>query len=81
MMGADHYEAEVPDPKSGIPAIGLGRECHIENAIIDKNARLGDRVVISPTGKSQDYDGDGFYIRDGIVVIPKNSVIPSGTWI
>lgn len=81
MMGADHYEAEVPDPTSGIPAIGLGRECHIENAIIDKNARLGDRVVISPTGKSQDYDGDGFYIRDGIVVVPKNSVIPSGTWI
>jgi len=81
MMGADHYEDELPDPKSGIPSIGLGRECHIENAIIDKNARIGDRVVISPTGKSQDFDGEGFYIRDGIVVVPKNSVIPSGTWI
>lgn len=81
MMGADYYEADVPDKGNDIPRIGLGRNCHIENAIIDKNARLGDGVVISPHGKSQALDGDGYYIRDGIVVIPKNSVIPPGTWI
>jgi len=81
MMGADNYEEEIPFPQEGIPPIGLGHNCHIENAIIDKNARIGDNVVISPHGKSPDLNGDGFYIRDGLVVVPKNSVIPAGTWI
>ena len=40
-------------------------------AIIDKNARIGDNVVISPEGKDKEMNGEGFYIRDGIVVIPK----------
>jgi len=81
MMGADFYESEVRGPKEGIPPIGIGRDCVINGAIIDKNARIGHHVVISPDGKSQDLDGDGYYIRDGIVVVPKNSVIPDGTWI
>jgi glucose-1-phosphate adenylyltransferase len=81
LMGADHYEADLPDTPGSEPRIGIGRDCHIENAIIDKNARIGDKVVISPKGKSSDTDGEGYYVRDGIVVIPKNSVIPSGTWI
>lgn len=82
MMGADYYEADTMKTKDpAAPLVGLGRDCVIENAIIDKNARLGDGVVISPHGKSPDFDGEGFYIRDGIVVIPKNSVIPAGTWI
>jgi glucose-1-phosphate adenylyltransferase len=81
MMGADFYGAEVHQAPDDIPAIGIGRNCSINGAIIDKNARIGDHVVISPEGKSQDLDGDGYYIRDGIVVVPKNSVIPNGTWI
>ena len=81
MMGADFYEAEVHKPAAGVPAIGIGRDCAINGAIIDKNARIGSHVVISPEGKSQDLDGDGYYIRDGIVVVPKNSVIKDGTWI
>lgn len=81
MMGADFYEAEVHKPDAGVPAIGIGRDCVINGAIIDKNARIGSHVVISPEGKSQDLDGDGYYIRDGIVVVPKNSVIKDGTWI
>lgn len=81
MMGADFYESEVRGPKEGIPPIGIGRDCVINGAIIDKNARIGHHVVISPEGKSQDLDGDGYYIRDGIVVVPKNSVIHDGTWI
>lgn len=80
LMGADHYEINY-SAESGVPRIGIGRDCHIENAIIDKNARVGDRVVISPKGKAPDTDGEGYYVRDGIVVIPKNSVIPAGTWI
>jgi len=81
MMGADYYDADFPERGEGKPPIGIGRNCHIEDAIIDKNVRIGDNVVISSKGKAADFDGDGFHVRDGIVVIPKNSVIPPGTWI
>lgn len=82
LMGADYYEDEAVVPvEPGLPRIGIGQGCVINGAIIDKNARIGNRVVITPEGKSHDLDGDGFYIRDGIVVIPKNSVIPDDTWI
>ena len=81
MMGADYYESESLPPAPGVPPIGVGRDCTINGAIIDKNARIGNNVVISPEGKSQDFDGEGYYIRDGIIVIPKNGVIPDGTWI
>jgi glucose-1-phosphate adenylyltransferase len=75
LMGADENQPERPD----LPRIGIGRGCNIQNAIIDKNARIGDNVVISPHGKDEEMNGEGFYIRDRIVVIPKNSVIASGT--
>ncbi len=81
LMGADFYEAEAHTPDEDVPAIGIGHNCTINGAIIDKNARIGNHVVISPEGKSQDLDGDGYYIRDGIVVVPKNSIIHDGTWI
>jgi len=78
MMGADFFDSEQARP-AGAPALGVGRNCHIENAIIDKNARIGDRVTINPTGKPEKLDGENFCIRDGIVVIPKDAVIPSDT--
>jgi glucose-1-phosphate adenylyltransferase len=81
MMGADYYDAEAGSAPNGVPPMGIGRNCHIDHAIIDKNARIGDNVVITPAGKSDDFDGNGFHIRDGIVVVTKNSVIPPGTWI
>jgi glucose-1-phosphate adenylyltransferase len=80
IMGADFYEAAMP-PQEGLPALGIGRNCVIERAIIDKNARIGDGVVITPEGKSEDADGPNWYVRDGIVIIPKNAVIPAGGWI
>ena len=75
LMGADENEPERAD----LPRIGIGRNCNIQRTIIDKNARIGDNVVISPHGKDEEMNGEGFYIRDGIVVIPKNSIIASGT--
>ena len=45
---------------------------------MDKNARIGNNVVISPAGKPEKVDHPNYYIRDGIVVIPKNGVIPHG---
>ena len=63
----------------GLPRIGVGRHTHIENAIIDKNARIGENCRISPTGKPEKVDSENYYIRDGIVIIPKNAAIPHGT--
>lgn len=79
MMGGDIYESESEVPVPGVPPIGVGRDCSIEDAIIDKNARIGHGVVISSKKGQGNFDGDGYYIRDGIVVVPKNSVIPDGT--
>jgi glucose-1-phosphate adenylyltransferase len=78
IMGADYYEhGEIHDP-SGIP-IGIGKNCVVKNAIIDKNVRIGDNVVISPEGKPENDQQALYWMRDGIVCIPKNTVIPSGT--
>jgi glucose-1-phosphate adenylyltransferase len=80
LMGADFYESQT-SPPPGAPPLGIGRNTTISDAIVDKNARIGERVVISPEGKPPDHDGENYYIRDGIVIIPKNAVIPDGTWI
>src|SRR5215471_11570546 len=79
VMGADYFELERTN--SSQPPIGIGRNCVIDRAIIDKNARIADVVVITPEGKPENLDADTYFIRDGIVVIPKNAVVPAGFWI
>jgi len=79
VMGADYFEWGQTD--SSQPPIGIGRNCVIDRTIIDKNARISDDVLITPEGKPSNLDGDNYFIRDGIVVIPKNAVIPAGFWI
>ena len=64
-----------------VPPIGVGRNCVVDRAIIDKNARIADGVVITPEGKPSNLDADNYFIRNGIVVVPKNAVIPAGFWI
>ena len=59
--------------------MGIGNNTRSENAIIDKNARIGDNVTISPAGKPDNLDHPLYFIRDGIVIIPKGGVIPHGT--
>ncbi|MBA2622015.1 MAG: glucose-1-phosphate adenylyltransferase, partial [Chthoniobacterales bacterium] len=81
VMGADYYETDPTTVPAGLPPIGVGRNCVIDRAIIDKNARIADGVVITPEGKPAHYDGGNYFIRDGIVVVPKNAVIPAGFWI
>jgi glucose-1-phosphate adenylyltransferase len=80
IMGADYFE-QRRDANSTEPPIGIGRNCVIDRAIIDKNARIADGVVITPEGKPREFDGDNYFIRDGIVVVPKNGIIPAGFWI
>jgi glucose-1-phosphate adenylyltransferase len=82
VLGSDYYEAQESVEKNereGKPRIGIGEHCKIENAIIDKNARIGNNVTISPAGKPENVDHENYFIRDGIVVIPKDAVIPHGT--
>jgi glucose-1-phosphate adenylyltransferase len=82
LLGTDYYESLesiLVHEKEGIPRVGVGANCRIENTIVDKNARIGDNVVISPAGKPETLDGPNYYIRDGLVIIPKNAVIPHGT--
>ena len=82
IMGQDDYEtpAEIADARAkGIPPQGIGPGSFIERAIIDKNARIGANVRISPEGKPAEFDGDNYHVRDGIVVVPKGAIIRDGT--
>jgi glucose-1-phosphate adenylyltransferase len=63
----------------GIPHMSIGRGCRIERAIIDKNAHIGDHVTISDRSGSPDEDGPYYFIRDGIVIVPRGAVVPPGT--
>ncbi|MBG1243804.1 glucose-1-phosphate adenylyltransferase [Nostoc sp. NZL] len=84
LMGADFYQASVERQCSlvdnDIP-VGIGTDTHIRGAIIDKNARIGHDVKIINKDNVQEAEreGQGFYIRSGIVVVLKNAVIPDGT--
>ena len=83
IMGADYYESneeKESNKKAGLPNIGIGKHCHIEKTIIDKNARIGENCQINVSGKKyEDGDHGMFYSADGIIVIRKNAVIPAGT--
>jgi len=81
LLGSDYYESQdsiEQHEKVGKPRIGIGANCRIENTIVDKNARIGNNVVISPAGKPDKLDHENYYIRDGIVIVPKSGVIPHG---
>jgi glucose-1-phosphate adenylyltransferase len=81
VLGGDYYESAesvIKHEQEGLPRIGIGTHCKIENAIIDKNARIGNHVTISPAGKPENVDHALYFIRDGIVIIPKNGIIPHG---
>jgi len=76
MMGSDYYEQ--PGKSNEIP-LGVGPRCDLDGVILDKNVRLGKGVIIRPFPRGTDQDADGWVVRDGIVVIPKDVQIPPGT--
>ena len=76
LMGADFFERQTPEGQ--IP-IGIGEGTIIKKAIVDKNARIGRHCVLTPEGKPEHMDHPHFYIRDGILVVPKGASIPDGT--
>jgi glucose-1-phosphate adenylyltransferase len=84
VMGADYYqsiEEMAADALSGVPRIGIGEGTAIRNAIVDKNARIGAGVrLVNERGVTDEVAPDGsWHIHDGIIIIPKNSVIHDGT--
>jgi glucose-1-phosphate adenylyltransferase len=82
MMGADFYESpdeKLENRRLGRPDVGIGRGSSIEGAIIDKNARIGEGVIVRPHSPGEEMvETEHYVIRDGIVVIPKNAIIPDG---
>ena len=68
-MGSDYYSADI----------GIGPNCDIQGAILDKNVRVGEGVVIRPFPRGTELDRGNWFVRDGIVVVPKDVEIPAGT--
>jgi glucose-1-phosphate adenylyltransferase len=79
MMGADYYDSEVMIKSFNGLRCGIGEGASIEGAIIDKNVRIGASVIIKPFPIGTEIDREDWVVRDGIVVIPKNAILPSGT--
>ncbi|PTY00354.1 glucose-1-phosphate adenylyltransferase [Opitutus sp. ER46] len=83
VMGSDYYETPeqlAENIAKGKPRLGVGKNCRINGAIIDKNTRIGDGCVLSAAGKEDGvYVNGAVIIRDGVLVVPKNAVVPAGT--
>jgi glucose-1-phosphate adenylyltransferase len=83
MMGADNFETPEDLKENvalGRPAYGVGKHCHIKNAILDKNVRIGNNVVLDPTGLPDNFGPEvvNVAIRDGVLVVCKDAIVPDG---
>jgi glucose-1-phosphate adenylyltransferase len=74
LLGADYYEEQY-----GELPLGIGPNVVLDKVIVDKNARIGEGARLVNEANIQDVDGDGYYIRSGIIVVPKNGVVKPGT--
>ncbi len=80
LLGADFYEADDNATARGNnPCLGVGCNVVLDRVIVDKNARIGDGARLVNESGVEHADGDGYYIRDGIIVVPKDGVIQPGT--
>ena len=76
LLGADYYQHDGAD--ADVP-IGIGRNVELDRVIVDKNAHIGDDVSLTNAAGVQEADGEGYYIREGIIVVPKGATVPPGT--
>lgn len=74
LLGADFYE----DTGSGDLPLGIGRDVVLDGVIVDKNARIADGVRLVNEAGVEEADGDGYYIRSGVIVVPKGAVVRHG---
>jgi len=82
ILGCDYYESIDTikrNEQNRLPSMGIGKNCFIKGAIIDKNARIGDNVKIINRDNLKNYDSDNIYIRDGIIIVAKNALIADNT--
>jgi glucose-1-phosphate adenylyltransferase len=82
IMGADYFESredQARNRENGVPDVGVGRDCEIRNAIVDKNARIGHGVRLVNRNGAANESAENYVIVDGIIVVPKSAVIPDGT--
>ncbi len=82
IMGADYYETKAEkayNRRIGRPYIGIADGAYIEGALIDKNAYIGRNVQIRSVAGQPDSDHENWFVRDGLVIVPKSAVIPDGT--
>jgi glucose-1-phosphate adenylyltransferase len=79
LLGADFYDADDDVPARGDnPRLGIGRNVVLERVIVDKNARIGDAAELVNSAHVQHADGAGYFIRNGVIIVPKDGIIPSG---
>jgi glucose-1-phosphate adenylyltransferase len=80
LLGADFYDADDGAPARGArPRLGIGRDVVLDRVIVDKNARIGDASQLVNAAGVQTADGDGYFIRDGVIIVPKDGVVRPGT--
>jgi glucose-1-phosphate adenylyltransferase len=79
VMGADYFEHLKDLVQKDRISMGVGKNCHIEGAILDKNCRIGDNVYIKGSDKLENTETESYCIKDGIIVVKKNATIQSGT--
>jgi glucose-1-phosphate adenylyltransferase len=74
LLGADYYEEDGANP---VP-LGIGRDAVLDRVVVDKNARIGDGARLVNSAGVDHADGEGYVIRNGIIIVPKNGVVPAG---
>ena len=80
LLGADFYAGDDDgNAKRDRPKLGIGRDVVLDRVIVDKNARIGDCARLVNEAGVQEADGDGYFIRSGVIVVPKDGVIKPGS--
>jgi glucose-1-phosphate adenylyltransferase len=79
LLGADFYETDDEAPaRTGAPRLGIGRDVVLDRVIVDKNARVGDGARLVNEAGVEHADGDGFYVRNGVIIVPKDGIVQPG---
>jgi glucose-1-phosphate adenylyltransferase len=82
LLGADFYESDADVPARGHnPRLGIGRDVVLDRVIVDKNARIGDGARLVNEAGVKEADGDGYFIRDGVIIVPKDGVVRPNTYV
>jgi glucose-1-phosphate adenylyltransferase len=79
LLGADYFEDQARLPRNGYPQLGIGADAVLDRVIVDKNARIGEGARLVNEKGIDHADGDGYFIRNGIIVVPKDGMIRPGT--